>query len=70
MKLRRQDNDKAYFPYCVAYIVKTKSLLNEKIFYTKRSTFYKIKRYQCFEIDDIYDFLTIENIMKYEWKLK
>lgn len=70
MKSRRQDNDVAYFPYCVAYIVKIKSLLNEKSVYTKRNTFYKIKRYQCFEIDDIYDFLTIENIMKYEWKLK
>jgi CMP-N-acetylneuraminic acid synthetase len=69
MKSRRQDNDIAYFPYGVAYIVKTKSLLNEKTFYTKRNTFYEIKRYQCYEIDDIYDFLAIENIMKYEWSL-
>ncbi len=70
MKSRRQDNDIAYFPYGVAYIVKTKSLLDEKTFYTQRNTFYKIKRYQCYEIDDIYDFLAIENIMKYEWSLK
>jgi len=69
MKSRRQDNDIAYFPYGVAYIVKTKSLLDEKTFYTKRNTFYKIKRYQCYEIDDIYDFLAIENIMKYEWSI-
>ena len=67
---RRQDNKKAYFPYGVAYIVKTKSLLEEKTFYTARNTFYEIKRYQCYEIDDIYDFLAIENIMKYEWSLK
>ncbi|MDN5067873.1 acylneuraminate cytidylyltransferase family protein [Aliarcobacter butzleri] len=67
---RRQDNKKAYFPYGVAYIVKTKSLLEEKTFYTDRNTFYEIKRYQCYEIDDIYDFLAIENIMKYEWSLK
>ena len=39
-------------------------------FYTKRNTFFEIKRYQCYEIDDIYDFLAIENIMKYEWNLK
>ena len=70
MKSRRQDNDIAYFPYGVAYIVKTKSLLDEKTFYTKRNTFYEIKRYQCYEIDDMYDFLAIENIMKYEWSLK
>ncbi len=67
---RRQDNKKAYFPYGVAYIVKTKSLLEEKTFYTARNTFYEIKRYQCYEIDDIYDFLAVENIMKYEWSLK
>ncbi|HIP49651.1 MAG TPA: acylneuraminate cytidylyltransferase family protein [Lutibacter sp.] len=69
MKSRRQDNHPAYFPYGVAYIVKTSTLLEEKTFYSKRNTFYKIKRYQCYEIDDIYDFLAIENIMKYEWKV-
>lgn len=70
METRRQDHDMVYFPYGVAYIVKTKSLLNEKTFYTKQSTFYKIRRYQCYEIDCIYDFLAVENIMKYEWSLK
>ncbi len=67
LKSRRQDNDKAYFPYGVAYIVKINSFLNEKTFYTERNTFFEIKRYQCYEIDDIYDFLAIENIMKYQW---
>jgi len=67
---RRQDNDIAFFPYGVAYIVKIDIFLNEKTFYTNRNTFYEIKRYQCYEIDDIYDFLAIENIMKYEWKNK
>ena len=68
MKTRRQDNDTAYFPYGVAYIVKTSSLLQEETFYTRRNTFYEIKRYQCYEIDDIYDFLAIESIMKYKWR--
>ena len=62
---RRQDNEVAYFPYGVAYIVKTKSLFEEKTFYTNRNTYYKIKRHQCYEIDDMYDFLAIENIKKY-----
>ncbi|MBV6493611.1 MAG: CMP-N,N'-diacetyllegionaminic acid synthase [Turneriella sp.] len=65
MKTRRQDNKPAYFPYGVAYIAKTASLLIEKTFYTKRNTFYEIKRHQCYEIDDIYDFLAIESIMRY-----
>lgn len=67
---RRQDNEPAYFPYGVAYMVKTKALLAEKTFYTKRCTFYRLKQYQNYEIDSIYDFLCIENIMKYQWGLE
>lgn len=70
MTTRRQDNDAAYFPYGVAYIAKMKTLVAEKTFYPLRTTHHLIKRYQCHEIDDIYDFLAIENIMKYEWELK
>jgi CMP-N,N'-diacetyllegionaminic acid synthase len=67
---RRQDNEPAYFPYGVAYIAKTDVLLAENTFYTKRSTYFKIKRYQNYEIDDIYGFLCVESIMKNEWSLK
>jgi CMP-N-acetylneuraminic acid synthetase len=63
---RRQDNKPAYFPYGVGYLTKVKGIFLEKTFYTKRNYFYKIKRHQCYEIDDIYDFLAIENIMKYK----
>lgn len=66
--VRRQDNDKAFFPYGVAYIAKIDTYLKEKTFYTKRNTYYPIKKYQCYEIDDIYNFLCIETIMKYEGK--
>lgn len=66
---RRQDNEAAYFPYGVAYIAKTQALLAENTFYTQRCTHFKIKRYQNFEIDDIYGFLCAESIMKYEWRL-
>jgi CMP-N-acetylneuraminic acid synthetase len=66
---RRQDNDPAYFPYGVAYIAKTKELVEQGTFYLERATGYKIKRYQNFEIDDIYDFLCVENIMRHEWGL-
>jgi CMP-N-acetylneuraminic acid synthetase len=67
---RRQDNEPAYFPYGVAYIAKTDVLLAENTFYTKRCTHFEIKRYQNYEIDDIYGFLCVENIMKHEWGLK
>jgi len=66
---RRQDNVAAYFPFGVAYIAKTSSLLEENTFYTRRCTYFLIKRYQNYEIDDIYDFLCIESVMKHEWKL-
>jgi CMP-N-acetylneuraminic acid synthetase len=69
LPLRRQDTVPVYFPYGVGYVVKTKTLLAEETFYPLRTTFHMIKRYQCFEVDDIFDFLAIEAIMKYEWKL-
>jgi CMP-N-acetylneuraminic acid synthetase len=67
---RRQDNEPAYFPYGVAYIAKTEALLAQNTFYTKRCTYFKIKPYQKFEIDDIYGFLCVESIMQHEWNLK
>lgn len=66
---RRQDNEAAYFPFGVAYIAKTQALLQENTFYTKRSTYFLIKRYQNYEIDDIYQFLCVECVMKHEWNL-
>ena len=66
MKSRRQDNDTVYFPYGVAYIVKTSVFMKEKTFYTQRCNSYKVDRHQCYEIDDMYDFLIIESILKYK----
>jgi CMP-N-acetylneuraminic acid synthetase len=66
---RRQDNEPAYFPYGVAYISRTANMLAENTFYPKRCTAFPIQRYQNYEIDDIYDFLCVEAVMKYEWRL-
>jgi len=63
---RRQDNPAAYFPYGVAYIVKTAVLLGEGSFYPKRCTYHLLKRYQSYEIDDLHDFLCVEAVMKHE----
>lgn len=66
---RRQDNAPAYFPYGVAYIAKTATLLEENTFYARRAAWYGIKRYQHYEIDDLYDFLCVEAVMRHEWGL-
>jgi len=66
---RRQDNDKAYFPYGVAYLAKTSTLIEEDTFYTKRCMGFEIKQYQKHEIDDLYDFVCTEAVMKLEWKI-
>ena len=66
---RRQDNEEAFFPYGVAYISKISSLLTERSFYPERCGYYRIKRYQCYEVDDLYDFTCIESIMRLEWGL-
>lgn len=67
---RRQDNEPAYFPYGVGYAAKVDSYLSEKTFYTERCTGFFIKRYQNYEIDDIYDFLCVESVMKHQWNIK
>lgn len=70
IKTRRQDNEPAYFPYGVGYLAKTEALLNERTFYLEKCTFYKIKKYQNYEIDDIYGFWCVENIMRNQWYIK
>lgn len=66
---RRQDNAPAFFPYGLAYIAKTGVLLQENTFYTHRCIGYPIRRYQNYEIDDLYDFYCVECVMKHEWRL-
>lgn len=66
---RRQDNEPAYFPYGVAYIVKTDVYLAERTFCSQRCTWFLINRYQNYEIDDLYDFLCVEVVMRKEWSL-
>lgn len=66
---RRQDNAPAFFPYGVAYVAKTGVLLEENTFYTRRCMGFPIRRYQNYEIDDVYDFYCVESVMKHEWGL-
>lgn len=66
---RRQENEPAYFPYGVGYAARTNVLRSERTFYIDGATWYCIKRYQCYEIDDIYDFICVEAVMRQEWKI-
>ena len=61
---QRQQADKAYFPYGIAYIIKTSVFKEKRMFYTDNVIPYFIERWQNYEIDDIYDFLCIEAILK------
>lgn len=62
---QRQQLDEAYFPYGVIYLIKTKYFKKYKSFYTKKIIPFLIERWQNYEIDDIFDFICIENILKF-----
>ncbi len=60
---RRQDNEVVYFPFGVVYLAKTERYLKDGTFYTSRCMGMNIERYQCYEIDDLYDFVCVEAVM-------
>jgi CMP-N-acetylneuraminic acid synthetase len=62
---RRQDYPKVYFPYGGIYLAKADYLLKSKTFYGDKTGYLLLERYQCYEIDDIYHFISVEAIMKY-----
>ncbi len=61
---RRQELPSAYFPYGVIYLSKVGVLRKLRKFYQKRTMPYFIERWQNYEIDDLYDFVCIEAILK------
>ena len=65
---RRQELDKVFFPYGVIYLSKTEKLIRYKTFYLERTRPFFIERWQNYEVDDIYDFVCIEAVMKHELK--
>ena len=60
---QRQQADEAFFPYGVAYLIKSETFKLEKSFYTKNIIPYYIERWQNYEIDDIFDFIAVEAIL-------
>jgi CMP-N,N'-diacetyllegionaminic acid synthase len=65
---QRQQLPKVYFPYGVIYAATSASLRAQRTFYQERTLSYTIERWQNYEIDDPYDFLCIEAIMKNKMK--
>jgi CMP-N,N'-diacetyllegionaminic acid synthase len=55
----------AWFPYGVAYAVKTEALERHRTFYPPRVLGYTIERWQNYEVDDLFDFLCVEAVMQY-----
>jgi CMP-N-acetylneuraminic acid synthetase len=61
---QRQQLPIAYFPYGVIYVSKYSSLINYQSFYEGRTMPYYIERWQNYEIDDLFDFLCVEAMLK------
>ena len=55
----------AWFPYGVAYAVKTEALRRHRTFYPPRVLGYTIQRWQNYEVDDLFDFLCIEAVVQH-----
>ncbi len=62
----RQGYSPAYFPYGVIYLAKTGSLYKHQSFYQPRTIPYFVERWQCYEVDDIYDLMVIETILRHK----
>ncbi len=65
---QRQQYPRVFFPYGVIYAVKIELLKKNKTIYNKHSMPYIIERWQNYEIDDYYDFICIEQILKLKEK--
>ena len=63
---QRQELEKTYFPYGVIYLSKVSTFKLYKTFYQERTLPFFIERWQNYEIDDIYDFICTEEIMKHQ----
>ncbi len=62
---RRQELCDFYFFEGTIYISKTNILLKKRTFYHENALGYEVPKWKAPEIDDIWDFITIEAIMKF-----
>ena len=64
-QLRRQDIDKAYFLDGSIYISDIEIFLSLRTFCHEDTVSYVVPKWMSYEVDDIWDFLSIEAIMNY-----
>jgi CMP-N,N'-diacetyllegionaminic acid synthase len=62
---QRQQLPEAYCPYGGVYLSKVKEMRQLRTFYQERTIPYLVERWQTYDIDDIYDFVCIEAVMRY-----
>ena len=62
--LFKKSPSEGFFPYGVIYAVKTSAFKKHPTFYQKKTLAYPIERWQNYEIDDLYDFLCVEAVLK------
>ncbi len=63
---QRQLLDRACYVYGSIYVVKVSSFFEHNAIYTDKILPFPLERWQCYEIDDIYDFICIEAVMKFQ----
>ena len=63
---QRQQLPLIYFPTGIVYGSKIDLLIKQGTFYQERTIPYFTERWQNYEVDDIYDFICIEAILKYK----
>lgn len=61
---RRQDMEQLYFPFGVAYVATTAAFERELTFYTAKLSYHIIEDWQCYEIDDYWDWVCVKAIMQ------
>ncbi len=61
---RRQELPEVFFPFGVAYIIKTEVLLETRSFYPERTLGFRIEDWQCFEVDNPIDLLIVEKMVE------
>ena len=66
--LRRQDLSKVFYPEGTIYGSSVEAFRKHKSFYHSRTYGYVVPKWKSLEIDDIYDFIMVEALMKYVGK--
>ena len=69
LPINRQDFTIIYYPEGTIYISETSNYIKRKTFYHNETRAFIVEKWQAYEIDDIYDFVCIESILKYKMEV-